>query len=55
MKSVLLMAGLAASAFTELAPKTLDEFLKLTTQTNYIQNGKFEQNYIGDGGWVITN
>lgn len=55
MKSVLLMAGLAASAYTALGPTTLDEFLKLTTSINYISNGNFELSSIGDRQTIFTN
>lgn len=44
MKSIFLIAGLAASAST-----------RLYEVRNYIKNGDFCQNYLGDDGyWIIT-
>ena len=43
MKSIFLIAGLAASAST-----------RLYEVRNYIKNGDFGKNFIGHKGWVIT-
>lgn len=53
MKSVLLMAGLAASANTALGPTSLEEFLKLSTSINYISNGNFELSSIGNRQTIL--
>ena len=53
MKSVLLMAGLAASASTTLFTADLNA-LSLPISINYIKNGKFENNHLGNQDWFIS-
>jgi opacity protein-like surface antigen len=52
MKSVLLMAGLAASASTTLF--TAELTLSLPISIDYIKNGQFENNHLGNQDWFIT-
>ena len=62
MKSVFLMAGLAASASTTLFVPDTNSLIPLIEAnpliipagSNYIRNGNFEFNPLVDGDWVIT-
>lgn len=53
MKSLFLMAGLAASASTTLFLADLNA-ISLPIRFNYIKNGNFGSNYLGNQDWFIT-